>query len=288
MAPKPRKESTLWLSCMASDLVVGDAIIFSTIVTKGRHGQAVRITKDGSTFEVPRRVEIIGRVVGFDRSKDNGKAAMVERTGVYFDKGKGEEEDLVLPPVVDLVLFSALDDEKADLGRHRTECPEERSYSGGMAYLRSRLHAAAGGDHRSRAAVQRVSECVLPSEIQRAKASDTFPDAVQMGLEAATRMLSGEDRYSESVVRQLRRQVVVERSVPWNDTPRPAAAPATAPRAEALSEVKSAPAPQPKPAIVVATGEVDPEVAAIMRQFPGVRIVDVRLRKDPHPDIPND
>jgi hypothetical protein len=262
MAAKPRKNSAIWLPCSSSDLVVGDAIIYSTIVTKGRHGQAVRITKGASTFEVPRRVEIVGRVIGIERSKI-GKGYIVERTGIHFDAGMGEEEDLVLPPVVDLVLASALDDE--------------------MAYLRSRLHAAAGGDHRSRAAVQRVSECVLPFEIQRAKASDEYPDAVQMGIEAATKMLAGEDLYSESVVRQLRRQVVVERSVPWTDTPRPASAPKPKPKAKAEAvegaepKTKAEPTPTPTLSVVEAIGDVDPDVAAIMAMFPGTKVRDVRM-----------
>lgn len=274
MAPVPRTKSTVWLSYTSADLVVGDAIIYSTIVMKGRHGQPVKIRKGDAFFEVPRRVEIVGRVLGFDSSKYDGKMVLIERTGVNFDKGKGEEEDLVLPPVVDAVLVKALDDDKADLGRHRTECPEERSYAGGMAYLRSRLHAAAGGDHRSRAAVQRVSECVLPAEIQRAKASDEYPDAVQMGLEMATRMLAGEERYSESVVRQLKRQVVVDRSVPWTDTPKPA----------------TTPAPKPKAVEKVVEG-ADPEVAAIQRSMPGAKVRDVRRHDgrpvDPHADIPS-
>lgn len=280
MAKASDKAPSGWLDVLPADLVVGDMVTLHILVrTKGTDGKPVlRHDKYGRPYHPRLGYDFSGRVLDF-RPAGTDEEIVIERTAHV-----SRTTDKMIPPVVSGFGSRHFDLGTVALKRRIDHGPSTRTNESGRDYLLDLLKTAAGGDHTNPLAVTKVARCVDPREKEAVgedgpRRGETLYD---IGEAYARLMLAGHAGYLESVYRQLRDVRLI---------PKAARRPQEAPmivqtNRQAASRARLLDGPLP-PGLVECA--LDPDVAKILRLFPGTTIVDVRRGGTvPEPAVQND
>lgn len=266
-----------WIECKGRDLVIGDAILLTRRVEiKGENGRYVQGTvrqkdENGRWSDAKGRQKVewkhTARVLNI-LANAGDPAVVIERIDDY----PPTEAGAVRPLAVEQIPFRVLDWSSMKLRRHTDHGPARRTDPHGRFYLLQMIRDAAGGDETDERAISRLARCVRRGDIDEAEATGSLP--AQIGRSGAIAMLKDEGLFSEAAVRQLDGRMAAPESrevrdlgheipEPTPSTPGPARKARPTPDADGRT-------------LGLNDTPVDPEIAAILKAFPGFSVREVR------------